>query len=128
MGWRTGRLPGGPWDVVGITGSIGDPLAIRVRATFSDPTDFTEHTWLCQIRRSLSSTSPVATLELVNDSTTLEDGIDLLFQLDDTTVLTPGVRYVIGVRAIEGTYANWTALAGRPLIGSLPAAREEVTP
>jgi len=105
-----------------LIGPVGDPLGFRVVATFNPDTfDFRGHTWLCQIRLSAPG-AVVATLTLIGDDTT-ETEIDLLFALADTTVLTDGVCYVIGVSAVDGDYAPWTMIESMPVHPTLPVAR-----
>lgn len=102
-------------------GAIGDPLRIRVVATFDStddaPVDFTEHTWLAEVRRS--TTRPVvAPLTLAEDNTAVADGVctvDLLFDLDDTTVFEDAVRYLYGVKATDGAHAPYVLIAKDPI-------------
>lgn len=104
-------------------GAIGDPLRIRVVVTFDstddNPVDFTEHTWLAEVRRS--TTRPViATFDLAEDNTAVADGVctvDLTFDLDDTSVFADGVRYLYGVKAIVGALAPYVLIAKEPIYG-----------
>lgn len=122
-----------------VVGDIGDPLAVRVVATFDltdpDPStvpDFTGHTWRAQIRTSRDAATAVAELAVAADNCvyTVAGGvvtdavIDVTFRLDDTTVLDDGIRYVWGCGTSEGTYAPWTLIAAEPLAGCTPVARD----
>lgn len=121
VGWYTKRGK--------VTGTIGDPLALHVTATFTDTgdglPDFRSHEWLCQIRPRTSSSTVTATLELVDDAADAAGEIDLLFRLEDTTVLTPKRTYVIGVRAVDGEFSPWTLVNNLTIRGVRATAREE---
>ena len=119
-----------------ITGAIGDPLLLHVRATFDSALDFTGHTWLAQARLNVPG-ELVATFDLVEDLTTVTppaDGdeddpgsaiIDLMFGLPNTTVFDDGVHYVYGVKAIEGDLAPFTLIRSAGLVGYDVVPREE---
>lgn len=120
MGWYIGTHECDREEA--LIGPVGEPLGFRVVATFDpEPFDFRDHTWLCQIRKTAPG-PVVATLTLVTDDTT-EDTIDLLFTLADTTVLTDGECYVIGVRCITGEFAEWTLVGSMGVHPTLPVAR-----
>lgn len=128
MGWGYRVVKG----VNTIAGSIGDPLAIHVTASFDRAWDFTGHTWLCQVRRTVPG-ALVATLELLDDSTTVtapdDDNpngsalIDLTFGLTDTQGPSDARRFlddepcVYGVKAIDGPLAPYTLIRARPIVG-----------
>lgn len=130
MGWGRRDIKG----VRTITGAIGDPLAIHVTARFNRAWDFTGHTWLCQVRRTVPG-ALVAELVLLDDSTTVTppdpdiDGdlgsalIDLTFGLTDTKGTANAPKFldsepcVYGVKAIEGGLAPYTLIRARPIIG-----------
>lgn len=108
-------------------GAIGDQLRIRVVATFvspeAEPVDFTDHTWLAQIRRRTNA-GLFATLDLIEDNSTFEVGsptnlytVDLLYGLDNTTGFLDGVRYLYGVKAISGDLAPYTLVRADPIYG-----------
>lgn len=110
-----------------IEGPIGDRLVIRVRISFPEesPFDFRSHTWLAQLRHNADS--PVAlTLTLEDDSTT-ETEIDLTFVAEDTSTLDER-PYQVGVKAITGTHAPWTAVPGLTVKGYRVIAQEEPGP
>lgn len=120
--WTVERSDGGE---VQVTGAIGDPLHLRVVAIFDppesgDPWDFTDHTWLAQVRRRVPAPL-TATFTLIDDSTEVDgDGVctvDLTFGLDDTSVLLDCIRHLYGVKAIEGALAPYTLIRARPIIG-----------
>lgn len=121
MGWTIGTHEC-DHNTESLIGPVGDPLGFRVVATFDpDDFDFRDHEWLCQIRETAPD-DVIATLELVDDSTTA-DTIDITFRLVDTTLMTDGVDYVIGVSAVDGTYAPWTLVQSMPVHPGLPVAR-----
>lgn len=105
-------------------GAIGDPLAIRVVATFDspadEPVDFTGHTWLAQLRRRTDL--PVIGVFSIEDNTTFVPGeptglctVDLTLTLTDTSMLEEAVRYVYGVKAVEGDLSPYTLIARDPI-------------
>lgn len=127
------------WEVVTadgevqVTGAIGDPLRLRVVAIFDPPTvgdpwDFTDHTWLAQVRRRVPSPL-TATLDLLDDSTAVDDDgvctVDLTFGIDDTSFLADCTRYLYGVKAVEGALAPYTLIAAAPIIGYDVVPRQE---
>lgn len=136
MGWGRRVIKG----VDTIAGTIGDPLAIHVTARYNRAWDFTGHTWLCQVRRTVPG-ALVATLELLDDSTTVTaptdenpDGsaiIDLTFGLTDTLGPPDARRFlddeacVYGVKAIDGPLAPYTLIRARPIVGFDGVARQE---
>lgn len=128
--WEVGR---GDRGEVQVTGAIGDPLVLRVVAIFDPPTvgdpwDFTDHTWLAQVRRRVPAPL-VATFDLIADATALDgDGVctvDLTFSLSNTSVLLDCTRHLYGVKAVEGTLAPYTLIAARPVIGYDVVPRQE---
>lgn len=119
------------WKVVTVgaeerlVGDIGDPLKLRVVAVFDppavgDPWDFTEHTWLCQVRRRVPSPL-LATLPLVDDQTAVDgDGVctvDLTFETDDTGFFIDSIRHLYGVKATGGPLAPYTLVRAQPIYG-----------
>lgn len=129
MGWAAREANGGR-----IEGTIGDPLGIHVTMPFAAAIDFTGHTWLCQIRKTVPSPL-VATLELVADNTTVtppvdddDPGsalIDLTFALANTSVFEDCIEYVYGVKATDGPNAPFTVVRAAPILGRDGTARPE---
>lgn len=100
-----------------IVGTIGDKLTIVNVGTFrvGEEFDFTGHTWVCQIRHAVDGPL-IATMTLTaNDTSPTE--INLTWELVDTSVLTPGREYLVGMKATAGTWAPWTLERGIPLVG-----------
>ena len=109
MAWSTETIGG----VETIVGDVGDPLGLHIVITF-DPDevvpDFRGHTWILQIREHvLSVLTAEVPLAEDGDQTTV-DTIDLLFELEDTTVLVGGMCYKWGLKAVDGPNAPWTAI------------------
>lgn len=110
-----GRIVGWSGTIDGIEGPVGDALAIRVVAEMApDPAtdeipDMRDHEWVAKIRWSLRSSVAPVEMDLLADNTTATT-VDLLFGCSDTSWMTPGHKYVMGVRATGGMYAGWTVI------------------
>ena len=136
MGWASETSRG----VTTITGPIGDPLAIQIVAEFVGNIEFDEHVWICQIRRTVLDDEAIdlvwredATEVTVTAATVTDENptgqittLSLLFDLEDTTVLDPGVTYVWGAKAVESPFGVWTIVAKDPIRGYDVVPRVEV--
>lgn len=122
MGWGRRDINGVPT----VVGDIGDPLAIHVVARFDRAWDFTGHTWLCQVRRTVPG-ALIVTLDLLDDSTTVTapddenpNGsaiIDLTFGATNTSGFPDDNQCFYGVKATAGSLAPYTLIRARPIIG-----------